>query len=224
MVIGPVDSPVSVIERTAAPLRQHVVTAIRDGVVSGRFEPGSRLIERSLCEELGVSRTVIREALRQLESEHLIEMIPNVGPIVHAPTPVEARSLYEVRAALESLAARDCAERAPADLLTRLSVALGHVRAAAEDNAIMALLDAKDEFIAVVVDGADNEVVGAMLTTVHARVSRLRGVTLRTPGRIPAMMAEMTAIHDAILARDSAAAARLSRQHVENAAAIALAG
>src|SRR5215813_3992360 len=96
----------------AAPLRREIENRLRAAIVGGRFKPGERLIERELCEMLGVSRPSLREALRQLEAEELVTILPNRGPIVAALTVVEAEQLYDVRAMLEGLAARRFAETA----------------------------------------------------------------------------------------------------------------
>src|SRR6187399_1033212 len=92
------------ISSVAAPVRQQVLASFRSAILSGRFQPGDRLIEKELCELTGASRTSVREALRQLETEGLVDMVPNKGPIVASIDPQQARSIYQVRAALESLA------------------------------------------------------------------------------------------------------------------------
>src|SRR6056297_3133463 len=97
--------------RSAAPVREQVLKALRTEIIEGRFAPGRRLTERELTEMLGVSRTVLRESLRQLEAEGLISLIPNQGPVVRALTVGEARELYRIREALEGLAARLFANR-----------------------------------------------------------------------------------------------------------------
>ena len=91
--------PVPTIRRSAAPLRREVLEALRASIVNGRLAPGARLIERELIGMMGVSRTVIREALRQLEAEGLVDVVPNRGAIVRELTVDEARDLYAIRAA-----------------------------------------------------------------------------------------------------------------------------
>src|SRR5271156_6163978 len=98
--------PLSWIPKESAPLRRQVLDEIRQSIIAGRLEPGSRLVERKLIAMMGVSRTVIREALRQLESEGLVSVVPNKGPIVRELTLGEARDLYSIRAVLEGLAVR----------------------------------------------------------------------------------------------------------------------
>jgi len=104
--VPPNGAALSAIPRAAAPLRRQVVDELRHSIISGRLRPGARLVERELIAMMGVSRTVIREALRQLESEGLVAMIPNKGPVVRELTLVEAKDLYSIRAVLEGLAAR----------------------------------------------------------------------------------------------------------------------
>src|SRR5271167_1412107 len=99
-------SSLAAIPKSAAPLRKQVLDELRQSIISGRLSPGERLVERELISMMGVSRTVIREALRQLESEGLVAIIPNKGPIVRTLTWEEAQDLYAIRAVLEGLAAR----------------------------------------------------------------------------------------------------------------------
>ncbi|MEI9803979.1 MAG: GntR family transcriptional regulator [Pseudolabrys sp.] len=91
---------------TAAPLRTEIEIRLRSAITQGRFHAGERLIERELCEMLGVSRPSLREALRQLEAEELVTLVPNRGPVVSEIGIDEARDIYEIRATLEGLVAR----------------------------------------------------------------------------------------------------------------------
>ena len=101
----------SQVERVAAPLREQVFDLLRREIVEMRLRPGQRLVERELIERIGVSRTTIREALRQLAAEGLVTTIPQKGAIVAIPSPKEATEVYEVRALLEGAASREFAER-----------------------------------------------------------------------------------------------------------------
>src|SRR5688572_2426760 len=103
------------IERHAAPLRLKVEEVLRQAIIDGRLAPGERLTERRLTEMTGVSRTLIREALRQLESQGLVSLIPNKGPVVRELTAAEGRDLYAIRGVLEGLAARFFVQNADAD-------------------------------------------------------------------------------------------------------------
>ncbi|OUL96435.1 GntR family transcriptional regulator, partial [Paraburkholderia hospita] len=93
-------------------LRHQVENMLRQAIMSGRFAPGARLIERELCESLGVSRTSVREALRKLEAEKLVRSVPHKGPIVAVISPQEASELYALRGLLEGFAAHEFARLA----------------------------------------------------------------------------------------------------------------
>src|SRR5882672_4452774 len=87
--------------RNTVTLRQQVLEVLRGAILNFQFKPGDRLIERELCEMTGVSRTSVREALRHLESEGLVQNLPNKGPMVATVTGEEAREIFEVRRVLE---------------------------------------------------------------------------------------------------------------------------
>src|ERR1700733_2859126 len=105
------DPTEQVIASTAAPLRRRVEDALRQAIISGQFAPGDRLRERDLIELLKVSRTSLREALRQIEAEGLVALEPNRGPVVTTVTYEEVEEIYEVRSVLEAQACSGFAER-----------------------------------------------------------------------------------------------------------------
>src|SRR5690242_7230247 len=109
--------------RVAAPLREQVLDLLRREIVEMRLQPGQRLVERELIQRLGVSRTTIREAIRELAAEGLVTSIPQKGSIVAVPSRKEAAEVYEVRALLEAAAARQFAERATEHHLAALQEA-----------------------------------------------------------------------------------------------------
>jgi GntR family transcriptional regulator, trigonelline degradation regulator len=207
----------------AAPVRTQVLHNIRQAILTRRFVPGQRLIERELCELTGVSRTPVREALRQLESEGLVVMVPNRGPVVAEITADEAAEIYDARAALESLAARRFAERATDDELVELGARLGDIAGAVRDGRLSEMVERKDEFYAVLFGGARNRIIRQMMDALQARIAYLRATSLAAPGRGEETLAEITEVVDAIRRRDAEMAERLSRAHVERAAAFALA-
>lgn len=209
-----------VLARTAAPLREQAVIVLRADIVRGDFQPGARLTEKHLCDRLGVSRTVVREALRQLEAERLVDILPNVGPIVRVLSVDEARALYEVREALESTAARLAALRATPEQLRLLEADLQRIREASEAS-FVELLEIKDHFYTTLVVASHNPAIGDMLSNVKARISQLRKLTLSTPGRMGAMTEELERIVEATRAGDAEGAQRAAAEHVRRAAALA---
>lgn len=210
------------VRREAAPLRTQVVGLLRDAIVGAEYAPGERLTERVLCERFEVSRTVVREALRQLESEGLVEMVPNRGPVVATLTAADAASLYEVREVLEALAGRAFAERATAAQRATLERRLKAVEAALDRSDLRTILAAKDAFYDALLDGAGNAVARATLRGIHARTSMLRGMTLQAPGRGDHTRRELRAITDAATSGDPVAAWVACEEHVRSAAAVAM--
>jgi GntR family transcriptional regulator, trigonelline degradation regulator len=216
-------SPLSWIAKCAAPLRRQVLDELRQSIIAGRLRPGARLIERELIAMMGVSRTVIREALRQLESEGLVAIIPNKGPIVRELTLAEARDLYSIRAVLEGLAVRLFVENASdSDVrhLDRELQATADAYAAGDPEQILA---AKNRFYEVLSEGAGSETLSSMLSTLHVRIWRWRAVGLSHPQRSEKRWAEsicgLRAMLDAIKNRDAARAESILREEVTKAAA-----
>lgn len=206
----------------AAPVRQQVAASFRSAILSGRFKPGDRLGEKELCELTGASRTSVREALRQLETEGLVQVVPNKGPIVAVMTDEQARNIYEVREALEALATSLFVERASPEERQKLREALVAVTIAYGSNEVQAILAAKDLFYSAIFLGAHNDIISETLKTMHARVSLLRRVSLSSPERAALSLAEIQAIAKAIDEGDAEAAARACREHIRNAAKAAL--
>lgn len=205
----------------AAPLRKQVIEELRSAIISFEYLPDQRLIERDLCERFDVSRTVIREALRGLEAEGLVGLVPNRGPVVSSVSREEAENLYEVRGALESLAARCCAMRATPAQKRKLARALKQVGVSFAKRELPLELTAKDDFYRVLCEGAANPVIASTLRSITFRVQMLRGVSLRTPGRATESLAELTNLVKAIEAGDADAAAAYAAEHVRNAGAAA---
>lgn len=173
------------VRRAVAPVREQVIETLRTEIIEGRFEPGRRLTERELTDLLGVSRTVLREGLRQLESEGLINVIPNKGPIVRSLTAEEAMELYRIREALEGLGARLFAERPQPASIAALDVAYDSVRTAYSGGDPRDILQAKNDFYDAIHAGANSKTLSKMLGTVLAQIWRWRAMGLSHPNRSP---------------------------------------
>lgn len=203
------------VERNPALIRSRVLENLRQAILDRRLVPGQRLIERELVELTGVSRTSVREALRELAAEGLITAIPNKGMVVASVSAEEARQLYQVRSALEALAGRLFVEHANTAQRKALVRALRKVEQQAAKGA--PILAAKDEFYAVLFEGGGNEALRSVVGGLHARVSMLRSLSTSVPGRVEHSVKELHAIVDAVLADDAEAAAAACARHVEEA-------
>jgi DNA-binding GntR family transcriptional regulator len=211
------------IDKLAAPLRQRVEQALREAIVAGKLPPGRRLPERDLTEMTGVSRALIREALRQLESEGLIDVVPNRGAVVRHMTPDEAKDLYAIRALLEGFAARRFVEQADDATLKRLMQAVDEVVAAYRKGDLNAALERKNTLYDVLFAGANSETLSAMVANLHARMRRWRALGVTHPARSARRSAEairdLKAMAAAIGARDAEEAERSTRQSAHSGAA-----
>jgi GntR family transcriptional regulator, trigonelline degradation regulator len=207
--------------RPVAPVRAQVVENLRSAIIAGQFEPGERLREKELCELTGTSRTSVREALRQLESEGLIEVIANVGPVVATVSAKIAKDIYQVRGQLEGLAGRLCAEHGTDAQIAKLEAIVAQY-AASEPLGSEEQLRLKGTFYDVLLAAADNDEITRMLTSLRARVTALRKTTLSHPGRFQATVRELQEIVAAIKARDPERTDRACHAHVEAAFETAL--
>lgn len=207
----------------AAPVRSQVIEMLRTAITSGHFAPGQRLVEKDLCDMMGVSRPSVREALRQVESEGLIVTIPNRGPIVSQLSARDAASIYEVRGALEALAAQLFAATASDEQVDRLDTAVDNLDAAYKTGDIEKIVVAKRTFYEVLLEGSGNSILPAMLRTINARITQLRRVSLSSPKRATTSLREIRAVLKAIKQRDPDAAFKASLHHIREASKVALA-
>ena len=211
------------IAAVAAPVRQQVAEVLRSAITSGRFMPGQRLVEKDLCELTGVSRASVREALRQLETEGLIETRPNRGPLVSRLSPQDAASIDAVRGALEALAAQLFATQASDQQVAELEAAVRVLDKAYKARDVDRIVEAKRRFYDVLFEGSGNSMIASILNTMNARITMLRRVSLSSPKRAPASIREIRAVLTAIKRRDPQGAYDASLKHIQQAAKVALA-
>ena len=208
----------SAISRVAAPLRRELLSHIRAAISSAEYKPGERLVERVLCERYGVSRTVVREALRHLEAEGLVTIVPNRGPVVTVLSRDEVAQLFEVRAALEALAAERFAERATPEERAALQQSCDVVAAAYATEDVESWIAAKDAYYDALLAGAHNDLIRSTVVGIHARIQVLRGRSLSAPGRREHSIDEIRHITELVTSGRASEAALAARQHVERAA------
>ncbi len=196
-------------------LRERIVRRLRDAIVAGDLPANSRLAEPELAKRLGVSRTPLREAIRQLAAEGFVSTIPRVGSFVSHVTPQDAEELYAVRAVIEGLAARQAAENPdPAkreilrEILDELTKRKGDLRRYHEMSG---------QFHDAIVTLSGNRRLQAIHNGVSLHVSRMRALSLAGRGRPEVSLRDHRRIVAAILQGRGAEAERLMRAHVEGA-------
>lgn len=201
-------------EPTDAPQGQGAYRRLLDDIRDGLLLPGTRLRETDLADRLGISRTPVREAIRQLEADGLVVHLPRQGATIRSLDYAEVIELYEMRAVLEGTAARLAARVASTvELaeLTALNTALAADPAGPEAQQI------NRQFHRTLLDAARNRFLVKAMSALRKTMMILGPTTLSDPARATEALAEHTAVLAALQARDAAAAEAAMRTHVENA-------
>lgn len=214
------DTPIRV-ERPSKTLRELALDKVREAISNGYFRPGDRLIERDLCRQLGVSRTIVREVLRHLESEGLVANLPNKGPIVAQLGLEEARQIYEIRGALEGMAARLCAEQGDPDIVVSLEASLESIREGYREHDMPKVLVSTTAFYHIMFSKIGRDIAWSIVSLLTGRINHLRSMTIKTEKRDIEGPAQMEKIVEAIRNGDGLGARRAAMDHVASAAEIA---
>lgn len=205
------------IDRPPQTLRVIALDRLRAAIIAGRFPGGTRLVERTLCDQLGVSRSVVREVIRVLETEGLVETLPNRGPVVARLDWAQARQVYDIRRQLEGSAAEACAHVAGAAVDAALAQALAAIRDGGEGQ----VFAATTRFYEVIFTAAGHAIAWEIVQRLNGRISRLRALTLAAQDRAVPGPERMARIAAAISRRDGSAARQAVDEHLTEAAQLA---
>jgi len=195
-------------------VREHALDKLRGAIATGLYPPGTRLVERELCEALGVSRTSVREALRQLQSENLIEVGPRRTIAVAVVGAQDADDIYTLREMVETAAIRRFVARRDAKATKRLQAAHKAIDRAAAKGDLPALAAMAGAFYEEILDSSGSKVLTDTGRQLLKRVSYLRLTSMSQPGRLEHGLAEWAAIVDAVVAGDADAAAKALALHI----------
>lgn len=196
-------------------VQREAVDQLRQAIMSGTFKPGERIVESRMCTSLGVSRPSLREALRSLEAEKLIEITPNRGPQVATLSWSDAKAIYDVRELLEGEAAALSAEGSSDEEVASMGKSLAAFARAAKKGDHEEQLEATAKFYEALLRSAGNKVIAEMIAQLSARITWLRRRSMSLPGRALQSADEMTAILEAIKRRDAKSARMAAKRHVE---------
>lgn len=199
------------------PLRELVLDAIRSAIINGTLQPRERLMEIQMAEELGVSRTPIREALRKLELEGFIVMVPRKGAYVSDLSFKDIADVFEIRAALEGLAAGLAAERITDDELETMERLLVGKQEAITAGDIDKLVEVDTSFHELLYRASRNVRLATIISNLREQIQRFRLTSLSFPGRNKESLLEHKQIVEAIQSRDIQLARQLAQEHIENA-------
>jgi DNA-binding GntR family transcriptional regulator len=210
------------IGRPQALLRDQVVARLREAIMVGHYRPGQRLLERDLCAALGVSRTSVREALRQLEIEQLVSVGPRGRPAVALLTADQAREIYEFRIILERAAAPMFIARAPESAFAALGPIDARFVTALETGDLGERLRVKVAFYDILFGHAGNPSMHRVFQQLFNRIGFLRSRSLRFQAPAQARAEEMREVVARLQARDAPGAQEALERHVRSVGEIAV--
>lgn len=206
------------------PLRDVVCEALRAAIQSGELPPGERLMEIPLAEELGVSRTPIREAIRKLEQEGFVVMIPRRGTYVADITLKDINQVFEIRSSLEELAASLASERITPDELEELERHLVSINDYMESRDFDKIVAADIAFHEVLYSASRNDRLIEIIHNLREQTFRFRSVSMNQPGRLAKTWEEHRLLVEALADHNPQQARRIARIHMEHSEHALLSG
>lgn len=199
------------------PLRELVFEALREAIINGDLPPGERLMEVQVAEELGVSRTPVREAIRKLELEGLVAMIPRKGAYVSGLSMKDLIEVFEIRGALEGVASSLAAERATEEELEDLERYLVKTAELIESKDFAGVVEVDTDFHSLLYKTSRNSRLAQIINNLREQIQRFRQTSLSYPGRMKEALEEHRKIVEAISDRNPELASQLAQEHIENA-------
>ena len=197
-------------------LHQEAVEKLRELILSGELPPGMRLREVQLCEQLGVSRTPVREAFRTLAVEGLVELLPNRSVVVAELKMPDIEQLYQVFGTLEGLAGELACQRVTEAQLAEMGRLLGQMVDLHHKGERGRYMEINRQIHRMVIDIAANPVLTASWLALLPRVERARALPNLDPNRWTAALLEHSKMFTALAARDGPLLAQLAREHFQN--------
>lgn len=198
-------------------LHGRVFQKIRDDILSGKYKDHEELKEVAIGEELGVSRTPVREAFRQLELEGLIQIIPNKGAYVTGITAKDVEDIYMIRSLLEGLCARMATEKITKEQLEEMEENIYLAEFHADKGHMDQMAELDNRFHDILYKACDSKMLEHLLKDFHGYVLRVRQKTLSKNTRGRASNDEHRQIMEAIKEKDAAKAEKLANRHIINA-------
>ncbi|MDS9471540.1 GntR family transcriptional regulator [Sporosarcina pasteurii] len=197
-----------------------VTDAIRTAIITGEYEPGKQLSEAALSQYFKISRTPVREALKQLEREGLVEIIPRVGTCVLKPTEKELDELFTVKEAMEGLAAGILAEKGDLKVIGKVREAVSFMEEAVQKKDHNKFVEANNLFHQAIMDGANNSKLSYVFNLLINQIPYNRYVylSIEVPNRLEISLKEHQIILEAILSKDRERAEKAMREHVRESA------
>ena len=198
------------------PLRDVVFRTLREAILKGKIKPGERLMEIQLAKKLGVSRTPVREAIRMLELEGLVTMVPRKGAAVAAISEKTLRDVLEVRRALEELSVMLACERMTWEQFEELRAANTRFARAAEGEDITLIAKTDEDFHDIIYQSTGNDKLILLLNELREQMYRYRVEHIKMKERRSILIKEHQEIIDALRERNADIAVAVMRKHINN--------
>jgi DNA-binding GntR family transcriptional regulator len=196
-------------------LRERILETIRDAIMSGALKPGEKVAEPELAERFGISRTPIREAFRQLESEGYLTVIPRKGAVVVSYSERDVEEFYAIKSILEGYAANRACEKLTAKEIEKLQSINDKLRQLANEGDVKHFFKVHSDFHELFVRAADNDKLYELISNLVKKFQRLRVASLSLPGRMLVSVQEHDKIIEAFNKRDVEMAEKLVRKSAE---------
>jgi DNA-binding GntR family transcriptional regulator len=210
------------VQHQSAPLRNKIIAALRNAIETGVLAPGTRLIEKDLCDQLNVSRTSLREALRELQAEGIFEPMSPRGLVINTISHEDAENAYRIRSVLEALVVEQFIEKADETAVHDLARRGEILKQAYQAGRLETIIESKRAFYDRICTGADNAIAFDIINRLVLRTSSLRRHSLSRKERQLQSIKEIDRLIRAIQQRDIEAARQAAVDHVRNSARFAL--
>ncbi|HBG47058.1 MAG TPA: GntR family transcriptional regulator [Deltaproteobacteria bacterium] len=196
-------------------LRERIVDFVKDSIISGKLKPGDRVPEQEIAESFGISRTPIREAFRQLESEGFISVVPRKGAVVSAMTDKDVREFYAIKSLLEGYAARTACEKLSPRDIEKLEALNAKMERCAEKGDVKNFFKLDNQFHDTFLKSCGNEKLCALVHHLVAQFERFRITALSLPGRMSDSVRQHSEIIEAFRKTDTSLVEGLVRANAE---------
>jgi DNA-binding GntR family transcriptional regulator len=197
-------------------LSKKVYRIIKSGIIDGSLKSGSKLLEVKIAKQMGISRTPIREALRELAAKGFVTMIPNQGIIVSGDSIEDIREVMQIRGALEGLAARLAATMISKEEISRLENLIRQMDKFTKKNDALSFGEVDAKLHNIIINSCGNNRLIQMRKNITEQAHRYRIKSLNVSGRLKYSTDEHQKIVEALRKKDSEKADKFSRKHIEN--------
>ena len=198
-------------------LRGKVFSKIREDILEGVYKEGEPIRESAIAKEMGVSRTPVREAIRQLELEGLVESIPNKETVVAGISEQDVQDIFLIRSKLEGIAGSKAAEKITDAQLDEMEEILALTKFYVEKHDVNQLKALDHRFHDIIYDATQSKILKHVLSDFHHYIQKSRKSSIATPGRAKKLLEEHQAIYEALKARDKERCSELIDAHIQKA-------